>query len=85
MTIRTALLPHKHIRFCDSLVALAGHLRSYLHEARTVDELWATMDRDSKKWLGNPSFTSMVLALDVLFAIGQIETVADGRVRLVTP
>ena len=85
MTIRTALLPHKHIRFCDSLVALAGHLRGYLQEPRTVDELWATLDRDAKKWLGNPSFTTMVLALDVLFAIGQIETVTDGRVRLVTP
>jgi len=85
MTTRTALLPHKHIRFCDSLVALAGHLRGYLKEPRTVDELWATLNRDSNKWLGKPSFTSMVLALDVLFAVGQIKTVADGRVLLVTP
>lgn len=82
MTIHNLLLPHKHVRFCDSLLALAGHLRRLLGEPRTVDELWALLDRDEPGWPAKPTFTQLVLAITLLFAISQITSSGDGRIRL---
>lgn len=84
MSIQNVLLPHKHVRFCDSVIALAGYLRHLLAEPRTVDELWALIDRDNSGWPTRPSFTHLVLAIDVLFAIGQVEAGKDGRVQALT-
>lgn len=80
MSIQTILLPHKHVRFSDSIVGLAGHLRGLLNEPRTVDELWSLVDGKTTSWPGSVSFTNLVLAIDVLFAIGQVELTADSRV-----
>lgn len=82
MNIQAALLPHKHVRFCDSMLALAGFLRQCLMEPRSVDELWAMLDREGSGWPTRPSFTQLVLALDILFAIGQVTAAPNGRVRL---
>jgi hypothetical protein len=84
MTIQTALLPHKHVRFSDSIIALAGLVRSRLVEPMTVDELWSDVSRRPAGWPGKPGFTHVVLALDVLFALGQVEPAASGRVRRVS-
>lgn len=83
MNIQTALLPHKHVRFCDSILALAGFLRQFLEEPRTIDELWSLIDRDNSGWPVRPTFTHLVLAVNILFAIGQVEEMSNGRVRLV--
>lgn len=83
MNIQTALLPHKHVRFCDSMLALAGFLRQLLEEPRNIDELWALMNRDNSGWPVRPNFTHLVLAVNILFAIGQVEEAPNGRVRLV--
>jgi len=80
MNIQTALLPHKHVRFSESTVALAGLVRSLLTEARTVDELWTLIDQKLVEWPSRPSFTEIILAVDVLFAIKQVVTVPEGRV-----
>jgi hypothetical protein len=79
MSIRTALIPHKHVRFSDSIIGLSGYLRQLLSEPRTLDELWAQIDRDSSGWKSRPSFTHMVLAVDVLYAIGAVQQAGDGR------
>ncbi|VFN06676.1 MAG: hypothetical protein BECKG1743F_GA0114225_112722 [Candidatus Kentron sp. G] len=81
MNIRTALLPHKHVRFSESIIALAGLVRNILVEPRTIDELWSDVTRSSALWPTKPSFTYLVLAVDVLFAIGQIEAAPGGRIR----
>nr|VFK65468.1 MAG: hypothetical protein BECKUNK1418G_GA0071005_106316 [Candidatus Kentron sp. UNK]VFK72414.1 MAG: hypothetical protein BECKUNK1418H_GA0071006_111310 [Candidatus Kentron sp. UNK] len=81
MTIQTALLPHKHVRFSESIIALAGLVRKILVEPRTIDELWSDVTRSSTQWPSEPSFTHLVLAVDVLFAIGQIEAAPGGRIR----
>ncbi len=47
----------------------------------TVDELWADVSRCPEGWPGRPTFTHVVLALDVLFALGQVEPATNGRVR----
>lgn len=80
MNIRTALLPHKHVRFSESTVALAGLVRELLTEARTVDELWVLIDQKRTEWPAKPSFTDIILAVDVLFAIKQVKAVSEGRV-----
>jgi hypothetical protein len=82
MNIRTALIPHKHVRFCDSIIALSGYIRSFLSEPHTVDEIWALIDSDSSKWNSNPSFTQVLLAIDVLYAINEIKLVGDARIML---
>lgn len=80
MSIQTALIPHKHVRFSDSIIGLSGYLRRLLAEPRTLDELWAQLDRDVSGWHSRPSFTHMVLAVDVLYAIGAVHLVGDGRI-----
>lgn len=82
MNIQAALLPNKHVRFCDSLIASAGRLRALLEEPRTVDELWAAIEHRRNEWPGTPSFAQVVLAVDVLFAIGQVRAAPGGRVVL---
>lgn len=83
MNIQTALLPHKHVRFCDSIIALAGLARKMLQEPRTIDELWALIDRENKNWPTKPNFTHLVFAVDILFAIHEVNCSLDGRVQLV--
>lgn len=85
MNIQTVLLPHKHVRFCDSLIGLAGFIRGLLTEPRTLDELWALLDRDNSGWLTRPSFTHVVLAVDILFALKQIELTNGNRLRRLSP
>ena len=77
------LLPHKHVRFGSSLIAIAGFARDFLHEPRSIDELWALLDSDVRKNLINPTFTQLVLAIDILFSIGVAKSAADGRITLV--
>ncbi|WP_419805715.1 ABC-three component system middle component 6 [Terriglobus sp.] len=81
MNIQTAILPHKHVRFSESLIAIAGLLRQRLSEPRTLDELWATVESEGNGWPSKPSFTQVVLAVDVLFSIGQIRNAPGGRVQ----
>lgn len=84
MSIQNALLPHKHVRFCDSVIALSGYLRQLLTEPRTIEELWTLVDRDQSDWPVRPHFNHVVLALDVLYAIKQVKLSQDGRVQVIT-
>jgi hypothetical protein len=80
MNIQTALLPHKHVRFSESTLALAGRIRMLLVQPRSVDELWSMVSHNADRWPSVSSFTQLVLALDVLYAIGQVNATVDGRV-----
>ncbi len=79
MSIRTALIPSKHVRFSDSIIGLAGYLRQLLSEPCTLDELWVQIDSDSSGWNSRPSFTNMELAVDLLYAIGAIQSAGEDR------
>ncbi|HRD69365.1 MAG TPA: hypothetical protein PK657_04415 [Legionella sp.] len=81
MKIQTALLPHKHIKFSDSIIALAGFARTLLNEPKSIDELWVDITRNTNQWVTKVTFTHLVLAIDVLFAIKQIESLSNGRLR----
>lgn len=83
MNIQTMLLPHKHVRFGSSLIAIAGYLRELLYEPRTLDEVWAMIESNRTQYPIKPTFTQLVLAVDILFAIKQASSGPDGRVSLV--
>lgn len=79
MTILTALLPHKHIRFADSLLALAGIIREKVKEPKSIDEILTMLD--SKKTLATKiDITQISFALIILFSIQQINIAPEGRV-----
>jgi hypothetical protein len=80
MIIQTALLPHKHVQFSESTLAIAGSIRQMVAEPRSVDELWSLINHNAEDSSRTPSFTQVVLAIDVLFAIKQIAATPDGRV-----
>jgi hypothetical protein len=79
MNILTALLPHKHVKFSESLIALAGIIRDKLHEPRSVDEIMVILDKE-RALKKKPDFTQVIMALNILFTIHQIQSVSDGRV-----
>lgn len=68
------LMPDKHINFSESLLGLGSFVLDALTVPQTIDDLW---DRYGKSWkAGNyPSphtFENLVLAIDVLFAVGAV-------------
>jgi hypothetical protein len=82
MSTQTALLPHKHVRFSDSTLGVAGKLRSLLDQPRSIDELQALLEHArSHGWPGRSTLSDIVSALSVLYALGQIELCAEGRVK----
>lgn len=85
MNIQIMLLPHKHVQFSASLLAVAGFVREFLSEPCTLDELWEVIDNRRESSPIKPSFTQMILAVDILFAIKQAQSDEDGRIfRLVS-
>lgn len=86
MNILTALLPHKHTLFSESLIGIAGFLNSILPiNSLTIDELWTLVEINQNKYPSNISFEQMILATDVLFAIHIITLLPDGRIEKLSP
>lgn len=83
MNIQTMLLPHKHIRFSSSLVAIAGYILTIIDEPVSLDELWLKIEQKRAIDSIKPSFTQYIFALDILFCIKQIVVDEDGRIDLV--
>ena len=76
-----ALVPHKHVRFCESLLGLAGYIRTLLVEPMTIDGLYSFLNSTNSKWIIQPNFTEVVLALDILLILKQIEPVGENHIR----
>ncbi|MDR2125172.1 MAG: hypothetical protein LBP38_09395 [Desulfovibrio sp.] len=85
MVIQPALLPGKHVLLRASIVALAGHIRTLPAKPRTLDELWAELNRGTFLRPGTSSLDDVVYALDVLFALKQLKMFDDGRRFMVRP
>lgn len=86
MNILTALLPHKHTLFSESLIGIAGFLNSILPvNSLTIDELWTLVEINQNKYPSNVSFEQMILASDILFAIHVINLLPDGRIQKLSP
>jgi hypothetical protein len=81
MNIPAQLLPHKHIRFCESLIGLAGFIRQLLfNKPRTIDQLYILILNSN--WLYEPSFEQVVSAVVILFSIGEIFETDDNKIML---
>ena len=84
MSTQTALLPHKHVRFSDSTLGVAGKLRSMLEQPRSIDELQVLLEHArSQGWPGKAMLNDVIAGVSVLYALGQVEMCAEGRVRTV--
>lgn len=77
-----ALIPNKHVRIDQSILALAGHCLTMLDTPKTADELYAALNSNGSKWRFKPSMDYIILALDTLYAIKKIEFTSDDRVRV---
>ncbi len=67
-------MPDKHIRFAESLLGLGSFVLESLDEPQTIDELWELFGRHLRngKYPARHSFENLVLAVDVLYAIGAL-------------
>lgn len=82
MNILTALLPHKHTLFSESLIGIAGFINSILPmNSVTIDELWTLVEINQNIYPSNINFEQLILATDILFAINVIALLPDGRIQ----
>lgn len=68
------LLPEKHIKISESIWGLGGILLKILEKPKTFDDLLNDYQKinDSKLFPSIHSINEVVLALDLLYAIGAI-------------
>ena len=78
-----ALVPHKHVRFCESLLGLAGYIYGVLVEPMTIDGLYSFLNSSQSTWLVKPDFAEVVLALDILLILKQIELTGENHIKKV--
>jgi hypothetical protein len=74
------ILPSKHLRLEQSLLAGAAAVLVTLRSPLTVSSVWERV-RDSE---AIPTFDRFTLSLDLLFALGLV-TLDSGRLRTVSP
>lgn len=79
-----ALMPHKHVRFCESLLGLAGYIRTVLMEPMTIDGLYNFLNSSQSAWSIRPNFTEVVLAIDILLILKQVILVGENHIQRVT-
>ncbi len=70
------ILPTKHLPLERTLLAAGAELLRKLERPQTVSTLW----EEVRGSIAFASFDHLVLALDVLFAVGMVEF-RDGRLR----
>ena len=74
------ILPSKHISFSQSLLGLGGFIVANLKEPLTIDEIWQKYAKTSKKrFPGYHSFDNLVLAIDLLYLMGNIKINEKGQ------
>jgi hypothetical protein len=73
------LMPDKHIDYSESILGLGSFVLDVLNQPRTLDALWDLYlrARATQNFLGDHSFENLILALDVLFALGAIREVGE--------
>lgn len=78
------ILPSKHIRFSESLLGLGGVLLSFIHEPKTIDDIWFKYSEINNSKSGFPAyhnFDNVILALNYLYLIGAIKIDNNGKIQ----
>ena len=75
------LLPEKHIKISESLWGLGGVILKILEKPKSFDDLLNDYQKinDSKSFPASHSINEVILALDLLFAIGAITKNEKGE------
>lgn len=73
------ILPTKRISAARSLLGIGAELLRLLEEPKTVSRLWDDFKKAPIALDVSPDFESVVLALDLLFALGAIDY-RQGRI-----
>ena len=68
------LLPAKHIKLSESIIALGAFILDFLKEPKSVDKLWLETKQISSSLAlaSNHSYDNFLLSIDYLYAIGAI-------------
>ena len=81
----TPLLPEKHVRMSESLIGLGSIVLSSLKSGpKDLDAIWAFVKEDAtvrRSVNGSITFDVVVLAVDLLFAIGAIQMNGEGAIE----
>lgn len=80
INLRLAVAPHNHIRFCDSILGLAGKIRELLTTPKTIDELLSLLSYRKNDWPGQVDIEKLILAVALLYAIGTVTFTDDKRI-----
>lgn len=76
------LLPDKHISFAESLLGLGYFVLDGVKNPITVDNLWRNFEKiQGVDYPAFHSFDNLVLAVDVLYALGAIDLNEDGQLK----
>lgn len=70
-------MPDKHIRLSESYLGLASFVLDSLTRPRTLDQVWVLFKKARKRnsYPASHGFENLILAFDILFAIGAIQEV----------
>ena len=75
------ILPTKHLPVDRSLLGVGAELIALLDAPKTVSGLWADLQERRGPAAGRVTFDWFVLALDMLHALGAVETARGRLVR----
>lgn len=80
------ILPSKHIRTKESLLALGGLVLAHLDSPKTLDAVWEGIEPPDQtgEHVQHYDFDTLVLAVDFLFSIGAIRTSPTGELSIAT-
>jgi hypothetical protein len=75
------VLPDKHIRFSESLLGLGALVLESLDVPKSIDALWNELhpQMESGAFPARHTFDNLVLAADLLYAVGTVTLNRNGR------
>ena len=75
------ILPDKHVRVSESLIALGSLVLDFLKQPISIDGLWLDFSKvnNTDQFPAYHSFENLVLAIDFLLALGVVDHDSSGR------
>ncbi|MDP1596913.1 MAG: hypothetical protein Q8L70_08650 [Methylotenera sp.] len=78
------VFPDKHIRFSESLLGLGSFVLASLNTSSHIDNLWQELKKTQNHdgLFSTHNFENLVLAVDILFALGLLKMTPGGFLQL---
>jgi len=76
------ILPNKHLQISESIIGLGAVVLKILEHPKTVDEIWQNYIKkynESQDFPAYHNFDNMLLAINLLFMIGAVDTNQNGE------